>query len=163
MIIAPATPYDIIIGGSNLRHSDRIEVLELAVESGRWAEGWDIVGDLLQAFQGEGEIWTIWKEDEIVGFGGVYEDTSRVKHGSIWFLGTPLADENIISVTKICRRFRQMWNARGWYVWNVAPLNQPNRLKWLETVGFDILPDLANHPYQGFVAFVSRPDPAPQG
>jgi|DEB0MinimDraft_12_1074336.scaffolds.fasta_scaffold19492_2 hypothetical protein len=159
--IFPSTRWDIGMVCEFMRESDIDEVTQLAVQKGKNIASWSFKEDMFKAFEGNGEFWTIWIDDSIVGIGGLVP--THVDKGLIWFLGTDLADSQWRTMTRQCKKMKTIWEANGWSTYNIAPLNQERRLLWLQYLGFDIEMQKANDPFKGYVLFQSQsPYPAPQ-
>lgn len=112
--------------------------------------GWSILGDLERAFT-ISTVWSMWDGKKLLGCGGV--TPIMPGKGAIWFLGTHRADKRPIMMTRGCRRFvaasRRDWKWLG----NVVPRNMPERIKWLEHLGFDTNKEEAQRLKSEVVAF----------
>jgi len=158
--IYPSTRWDIGLTAEFLRNSDVVETILLAKQTGRYGPDWSLKEELLKAFDGDGEFWTMWIEDCIVGIGGLVP-TQVQPEAVIWFLGTDLADSQWRTMTRYCRKMKNKWSADGWLLHNVVPLSDRLRISWLRHLGFDIISERANDPFEGFVPFMSLPDKRP--
>lgn len=161
MIIWPATRADAKRLCREMRQSDRLETQYNAEATGRVTPHWSIEDDILAAFD-KSDVWSIWREDALVGCGGVASLPQDASVGVIWFLGTHQADAHQLALTFTIRRFirtqKRYWSRLG----NVIPLHMVRRRAWLEKLGFDFGGTEANKNMQGLVAFWSQDQDGPE-
>lgn len=153
MMVLPSTRYDVHTLIAFLRESDLWETRLAAGFAGR---RYDLYKDLMNSF-GETDYWTVWKDDKLVGMGGIRLTSTCENIGAIWFLGTDLADKYPIDLLRTMRRFiqnnREMWYKFG----NIIPAGFDERLRWLRQLGFDFEEIEAQQNGRRVVIFISKP------
>lgn len=154
--VLPATRHDILTLAREMRASDRAETAELARASGRLTASWSVAGDLLHAF-GRSDMWAVWTSGKLVGIGGIAPLPQNNAIGTVWFLGTDLADTHILALTLVMRRFIRA-NSHNWFaIGNVLPQDMGPRRRWLEKLGFDFADEEAQQNSNRLVTFWHHP------
>jgi len=160
MIVWPATRADVQRLCREMRQSDRLETQYNAEVTGRITPQWSIERELLEAFEAS-TFWAVWRQDDLVGLGGVAPLPQDPNVGAIWFLGTHMADSHQLALTLTLRRFIRAERPRWGVLGNVIPQHMVRRRAWLEKLGFDFAPSEANKNTQGLVAFWSHAQDGP--
>lgn len=156
--ILPATSWDVDELACFMRASDRDECAFNARETGRYGPGWSIRSDLVAALAA-GNVWSMWWGDHLMGMGGCLVEPH---FGTIWFLGTDLADRHPLAMTRACRRFLDLTLAHdATLVGNVIPKHMAARVAWLQHLGFDMLDGEAHPMLQGHLFFWKAAPSAP--
>lgn len=160
-ISLPATARDVDELDCFMRKSDREECLFNAKATGRHSDGWSIRKDLLAMLE-SGSVWSMFWGDDLMGMGGLHTDPRVEKVGSIWFLGTDLADRHPIAMTRACTRFLAMslQSFKG-VVGNIVPKHLCQRVAWLQHLGFDMREGEAHSMLQGHLIFWTEALSAP--
>lgn len=150
-IALPATRFDAEQLACFMRASDIEECKFNAAAFGRdRIPGWSIRGDLMDALE-DSEVWSMWFGDKFLGLGGCRRGDPV---SAIWFLGTDLADEHPIAMTRCSRRFVNMAVATTpGVIGNVVPKTMAQRVAWLQHLGFDMRDGEAQSALQGHVIF----------
>jgi hypothetical protein len=156
MIWAPSCHSDVGLLARTMRLSDMMEVRTNAMAFGRMGPSWTLEFDLHETFA-HAQPWTLWDRGNMVGMGGVAPIPHAPHVGSIWFLGTALADLRWIGMTKACMKMKAYGDKHFELIGNIVPECMERRIAWLEYLGFDIDRDKANCP-DGYVAFWSHSD-----
>jgi hypothetical protein len=160
-VILPATARDVDELASFMRASDREECLFNAKATGRYNGQWSILGDLRRTFAA-GNTWSMWWGNDLMAIGGFFCDPRLAGVGSIWFLGTDLADKHPIAMTRGCRRFLDMTLRRfDGIVGNIVPKHLCQRVAWLQHLGFDMREGEAQSMLQGHLIFWTSAPSAP--
>lgn len=158
-VILPATSRDVDELMAFMRPSDREECVFNAKATSRYKDGWSIRDDLLAALAG-GNTWAMWWGDDLMALGGC---VMQAGVGSIWFLGTDLADAHPIAMTRGCRRFLDMTLRRfPGIVGNIVPKHLCQRVAWLQHLGFDMREGEAQSMLHGHLIFWTSARSAPK-
>jgi hypothetical protein len=107
--------------------------------------------------------WGLWEGGRLVGLGGSMP-FPQAKSGSIWFLGTVLADDRPLFVTKACVELIRFHHQEFAYLGNWVPAQMTGRIRWLEMLGFDMdwqSEHVVQHGMLPFWRHSSRPEHRP--
>lgn len=157
-MLRPATDGDIDCLVRDMRPSD----IEEVTWTGNRTKNPGDFADSLKEYRKNHGMDASWCSKGLIGCMGVAPVKTGSKEGIVWFLGTYLADEMPIAMTRDCAAWLGK-NKKNWdWMGNIVPRNFAMRQNWLRVLGFDILDEdvlFSGHRFVPFEAhFPTRPE-----